>query len=236
MISVVIPTFNASADLPRALAPLVEGVQHGLVKQAIVADGGSTDETLEIAEATGCDVVVSAKGRAKQMIAGAVAAKGSWLLFLRPETMLAPGWLEETERFLRRSDASQRAAVFRFAFDDDVWEARNVTFWARLRSSVFKLPSGEQGLLISSALYDALGGFSDLALMEDIDLVRRIGARRLVILQSEAIISGEKYRHDGYSRRAWRDLFLLMRFLMGAHPDALANDLSHRAPAKREAR
>jgi glycosyltransferase involved in cell wall biosynthesis len=91
MISVIIPTLNAGAHLARTLAPLVAGMTAGVVKQVIVADGGSDDDTLEMAEAAGCDIVKAERGRARQMRAGADAAKGKWLLFLHADTALREG-------------------------------------------------------------------------------------------------------------------------------------------------
>lgn len=222
MIAVIITTFNAGADLPRALAPLVAGAASGLVKQVVVADGGSSDDTLAIADSAGCKIVACGKGRGKQMIAGAGAARAPWLLFLHADTALAPGWEEETRRFIAEANETECAAAFRFAFDDESAAARRVEFWARLRGAWLKLPYGDQGLLISRTFYDAVGGFRDLALMEDVDLVRRIGPARLQILRAEAVTSAAKYRRDGFERRAWRNLFLLARYLLGADPAKLA--------------
>jgi rSAM/selenodomain-associated transferase 2 len=222
MISVVIPTLNAAPYLVRALAPLIAGVADGLVKEAIIADGGSSDDTAAIAEAAGATLVVSEPGRARQLIAGAAAARGAWLLFLHADTALAPGWLEEARGFMARPGAALRAGAFRFAFDDDAPAARRVQFWARARARVFKLPYGDQGLLISRALYEALGGYRDLPLMEDVDLVRRIGAAHLTLFSTEAVTSADKYRRDGYQKRAWRNLSLLTRYLLGADPAQLA--------------
>ncbi len=222
MISVVIPTLNAAAHLPRALAPLVQGMAHGLIKQVIIADGGSTDETLEIAEAAGCEIVVSEPGRAKQLRAGVELARANWLLFLNPDTALNAGWVSEAERFMSQPQARKRAAAFRLAFHDTSPGARHVVFWARLRARVMKLPYGDQGMLISRLLYDALGGYPDIPLMEDVELARRIGPKRLTILETEAVSMAEKYRREGYGKRAWRNLTLMTRYLLGADPVELA--------------
>jgi rSAM/selenodomain-associated transferase 2 len=222
VISVVIPTLNAEPHLPQTLAPLVSDAARELVNQIVVSDGGSVDATLEIAAAAGCDFVKSDTGRAKQLRAGAGAAKGKWLLFLHADTVLSRDWVKEASRFIEAPDARLRAAAFRLAFDDDCAAARRVLFWARLRAGVLKLPYGDQGLLISRFLYDGLGGFADIPLMEDVDLVRRIGARRLAILRAEAVTSAEKYRRDGYGRRAWRNLFLIARYLAGGDVYKLA--------------
>jgi rSAM/selenodomain-associated transferase 2 len=222
MISVVIPTLNAAAHLPRALASLLPGLTEGVIKQVVVADGGSADETLAIADAAGCDLVNADCGRAKQLRAGADAAKGKWLLFLHADTSLAPGWVEETRRFIAAPQSRKKAAAYKLAFDDESPQARRVEFWARLRARVMKLPYGDQGLLISRFFYDGLGGYPDIPLMEDVEILRRIGPRRLVLFNTVAVTSAEKYQRDGYDKRAWRNLGLMLRYLMGADPVELA--------------
>jgi rSAM/selenodomain-associated transferase 2 len=222
MLSVVIPTLNAEARLPAALAPLVEGAAEGLVREVVVSDGGSEDATRDIAEAAGCRVLVGPKGRGLQLQAGAQAARGAWLLFLHADTVLQRGWVEDARRFMEQPGSTQHAAAFTFAFDDVSRPARRAAFWVGVRCRVFKLPYGDQGLLISRALFDDVGGFKPLALMEDVDIVRRIGARRMTILATRAVTSAEKYQRGGYARRGLRNLGLLARFLLGADPAKLA--------------
>jgi rSAM/selenodomain-associated transferase 2 len=222
MISVIIPTLNAAPHLPRTLLALVAGMTGGIVKEIIVSDGGSDDETLAIADAAGCTIVKAERGRAKQLRAGAEAAKAKWLLFLHADTALATGWVEETERFIAAPQSRKKAAVYKLAFDDGSAEAKRVVFWARLRGRVMKLPYGDQGLLISRFFYDGLGGYPDIPLMEDVEIMRRIGPQRLVLFETQAFTSAEKYRRDGYDKRAWRNLSLMARYLMGADPVELA--------------
>lgn len=216
------PTLNAAPHMARSLAPLVAGVTDGLVRELIVSDGGSTDETCVIAEGVGATVVRGEKGRGAQLIAGAGAARAPWLLFLHADTALDDGWADEAGRFIAAPANRERAAVFRFAFDDDAPGARRAEWWVGLRNSVLKLPYGDQGLLISRAFHDAIGGYRALPLMEDVDIVRRIGGARLRLLKSRAVTSAEKYRRDGYGKRARRNLVLVARYLLGADPAALA--------------
>ncbi len=220
MISVIIPTLNAAAHLARSLPPLVPAVADGLVRELVVSDGGSSDATLEIAAGVGARIVSGAKGRGRQLIAGAAVARGDWLLFLHADTALDDGWRKDAARFMAGSP--ERAAAFRFAFDDDTATARRAAWWVGVRCGVLALPYGDQGLLISRSFYDALGGFRDLPLMEDVDIVRRVGRARLTILPSRAVTSAEKYQRDGYGRRARRNLVLLARYLLGADPVTLA--------------
>ena len=100
MISVVIPTLNAERRLTRSLAALVPAAVEGVVRQVIVADGGSMDGTVAIAEDAGADVVIGEGGRGPQLIAGAALARCEWLLFLHADTVLEDGWAESARRFM----------------------------------------------------------------------------------------------------------------------------------------
>ncbi len=220
MISVIIPTLNSARPLPRALAPLVDGVAHGIVRQVIIADGGSTDDTLEVADAAGCDVVMAPRGRAKQIRTGAEASKGKYLLILYPETVLGPGWIEEVERFCETPQSRAKAAVFRLAFADTSRAAKRAAFWARQRAKVMNLPYGEQGALMSRFFYDGLGGYPDVPAMEDVEFARRVGAKRWVLFEAEAYTSAPRLRRD--DRNIWRRLALMARYKLGGDPIELA--------------
>jgi len=188
MISVVVPTANSERLLPRCFDSLIAGAVRGIVREVIVTDAGSSDSTLAIADAAGAHVVHSRKNRGAQLADGAATAKGDWLLFLHPETALEPGWEMEAESFISQAEMERpRAAAFRFALDDFGGEARRAEAKAALRTALFALPYGDQGLLIPKRLYKKLGGYRALADLEDADLVRRIGRRRLVSLRARAI-------------------------------------------------
>ena len=188
MISVIIPTINAERLLPRCFDSLIPAAVRGVVREVIVADGGSSDGTLTIADAAGAHIVRSRKGRGAQLIDGVAKAKSDWLLFLHPETALEPGWEMEAESFLHQAAMERpRAAVFRFALEDFGGEARRAEVMTNLRAALLALPYGDQGLLIPKRLYMKLGGYRALADMEDADLVRRIGRRRLISLRARAV-------------------------------------------------
>lgn len=186
MISVILPACNAERTLARALAPLVSGVAEGLVKEAIVVDAGSTDETCAMAEAAGCRLIdASGKSLAERLIAGAEAARGEWLLFLPPEAMLARGWIEAARAFMERGGAG--AAVFRYAAAEQAPAARRAAMWINLRAGLLAAPSSAQGLLLSRVFYGRVGGFREGA-HPHADLVRRIGRARLTRLSADAIV------------------------------------------------
>lgn len=222
MISVVIPTFNAQNHLGRTLAALVPAAVDGVVREVIIADGGSSDATTEIAEEAGATLIAAERGRGQQLHAGAMAARSRWLLFLHADTILQPPWEEEAVRFIRaveRGEAPPSAAVFRFALDDSGIWARIMEAGVHLRCMALRLPYGDQGLLIPRALYDEVGGFQPIALMEDVDMARRLGRKRISRLGAKALTSGRRYRGGGgWSLRVMRNLACLTLYYLRVPP------------------
>ncbi len=213
MLSVVIPTLDAASSLAETLPALAADLAERDY-EVIVADGGSTDSTPAIAAASGARLVPTERGRGVQLAAGARAAKGDWLLFLHADTRLGAGWLAAAERFMA-AENDDRAGVFRLAFDDGARAARRLEAMAAWRAKALGLPYGDQGLLIGRRFYDALGGYRPLALMEDVDLARRIGRRRLHHFDTAAITSAARYRRAGYVRRSARNLSCLALYFLG---------------------
>ena len=117
--------------------------------------------------------------------------------------------------------SAQRAAVFRFVVDDEDVAARRLEALVAWRCRALGLPYGDQGLLIHRDLYRRVGGFRPLPLMEDVDIVRRIGARRLVVLEAAALTSAARYRRAGYLRRSLRNLACLGLYFLGVPPRLL---------------
>jgi len=216
MLSVVIPTLNAAHGLGHTLDCL-----DGLVGEVVVADGGSGDNTVALAEGRGARIVRSVVGRGAQLAAGADAAAGDWLLFLHGDTRLGPGWADAARQFMAADGNDRRAAVFRYALDDDAPAARRLEAVVRWRCRWLGLPYGDQGLLISRDFYDVLGGIAPMPLMEDVDFVRRIGRHRLVILEADAMTSAVRYQRGGYWRRPLRNALCLGLYFLGLPPRRL---------------
>jgi len=216
-LSVVIPTLNAEDGLARSLPALAEGLTAGLIRELVISDGGSDDATLEIAREAGAVIVRGSASRGGQLGRGAAVARGQWLLFLHADTVLPEGWPDCVIRHMQGG----RPAHFRLRFDRGGPAARAVASWANLRSRWLRLPYGDQGLLISRAEYDRVGGYPEIPLMEDVVIARALG-RRLTVLPMAATTSADKYLRDGWLRRGLRNLSLLVRYLCGADPARLA--------------
>ncbi len=212
MITVVIPTLNAESGLAAALTALIPATVEGLIREVIIVDGGSTDRTLEIADQAGASIVRSGSGRGRQLAVGAEHARMPWVMFLHADTVLETGWEREAAAFIERVEVGQRpeaAAAFQFALDDLGFKPRVIETGVTVRCFLFRLPYGDQGLLIPRRLYKSLGGYKELPLMEDVDLVRRLGRSRTIILRAKAVTSAYRYRRDGYVRRVVRNLSCL---------------------------
>ncbi|MGD9669129.1 MAG: TIGR04283 family arsenosugar biosynthesis glycosyltransferase [Hyphomicrobiaceae bacterium] len=225
MISVVIPTLNAERHLAACLTALVPAAVEGFVREVIVVDGGSTDRTTKIVDQAGADLLTTDPGRGRQLLTGARRARQPWLLFLHADTVLAPDWDLEAAAFMGRVDSGDSplcAATFRFALEDRGLTPRVLEGLVALRGSVFALPYGDQGLLIPRRLYDEIGGYRDMALMEDVDIVRRLGRRRLRALRTPATTSAERYRQEGYVRRILRNQASLALYVCGASQEMVA--------------
>ncbi len=216
-ISVIIPTLNAADRLPACLGALGEGLAEGLIRELILSDGGSSDETLSIAASAGAEVVTGAASRGGQLRRGVSASQGDWVLLLHADTVLDSGWTKPVKAALMAPDAYH----FRLAFDAPGFAARTVAGWANMRSRLFGLPYGDQGLLLPRVILQDVGGIPDIPLMEDVALARSLRPR-LRALDATAITSAEKYQKQGWIRRGGKNLTTLLRYLAGTNPERLA--------------
>lgn len=217
-LSVIIPTLNAAAELPETSAALLSGATEGLIRELVISDGGSTDETRLIARELGARWVEGTPGRGGQIARGVGAASSPWLLILHADTHLSPGWTDAA--IAHMNDVSDRAGYFRLRFRTEGIAPRLVAVGANLRSRFLGLPYGDQGLLISRECLDQIGGVPDIPLMEDVALARRLRGR-LQLLPAEAMTSAKRYETDGWVWRSLKNIGTLIRYLLGADPEKL---------------
>ena len=217
-ISVIIPTLNSAQTLPRCLGALGEAISEGLLAEVIFADGGSSDDTEQIAEEVGATFLSCAKGRGNQLAEAARHARGEWLLFLHSDSILDEGWPRAA---LNSLSAPNTARYFKLRFDVDSLPAKTVANWANFRARWFGLPYGDQALLISRRLYDSIGGHPEIPLMEDVAIAKKLRGR-LTSLPVYIETSAEKYTKQGWIKRSWTNFVTLSRYLAGANPKDLA--------------
>ncbi len=229
-LSVIVPTLNAEAALPLLLADLMAANEAGLLRELILSDGGSTDQSQRIAEAVGAEWVTGPAGRGGQLQRGVAQAKGDWLLILHADSHLPEGWLEAVSRHIGMAhgpdhgpdqSADQKAGYFALSFDAKGPMPRLVAGWANLRARLLGLPYGDQGLLLSRVLYDQIGGYPDIPLMEDVAIAKALTGQ-LRPLDARIVTSAAKYQQQGWLRRGTRNLVTLLRYLAGADPEDLA--------------
>nr|WP_070960156.1 TIGR04283 family arsenosugar biosynthesis glycosyltransferase [Hyphomonas sp. Mor2] len=224
-LSIVIPALNAERVLPLCLSSLMPGLESGLIREVILVDGGSEDQTRRLAEGAGASVFSAPeKGRAAQLRHGAEQARGDWLLFLHADTALSRDWAERAKSHM--TDRADTAAAFTLAYRSDHPMAKIVARRANWRARTLGLPYGDQGLMLSKKLYTEIGGYPDTPFMEDVKIVRALGKKRLTLLSAEARTDAAKYDRDGWRRRAWRNAFLITRYFLGASPEKLAKSYS----------
>jgi len=218
-LSLVVPTLNAGGRV----GDMLRAWQTALgVDEIIVSDGGSTDGTIKAAEATGASVVSGPAGRGYQLAVGANRATGDWLLFVHADTLPGANVGPSVRAFTGDEANTGKAAAFHLRLDDESGPARRVERLANWRARKFGLPYGDQGLLIDRETYEALGGFRPLPLMEDVELVRRLGRTRITLLNGEVMTSAARYRRDGYWKRPTRNVTLLCLYFLGVSPERLA--------------
>jgi glycosyl transferase family 2 len=190
VISVVIGTHDSEVMLVPTLAALVPGAVAGVVREVIVADGGSMDETEKVADVAGCRFVASAEPLGARLCAAAATARGDWLLFLPPGSVPGSRWIDEVQRFIhetQRDGSAMRAAVFRARPS----RSRMTAVFDRLATAFGARPRADQGLLIAKPHYDAIGGHRADHSDPESDLLRRVGRRRIEILRSRAGMLGD---------------------------------------------
>mgnify|MGYP000548195859 CR=1 FL=1 len=221
-LSIIIPCLNAAGTLGPVLDAVADPGQAPPDVEVIIVDGGSDDGTTGIAEGRGALVVHGARGRGIQLRTGVAAAAAPWLLLLHADTRLDPGWRGVVTGFMADPANRQRAAAFRLRLDSPHPSARRVERLVAWRARRLGLPWGDQGLLIHRDMLAGLGGVPDQPLMEDVALVRKIGRKRLVLLDVGAMTSSARYERDGWLRRPLRNQLLLLLYFAGVSPRVLA--------------
>jgi len=215
-VSIIIPTLNEE--------DIIESTIHRARNrdaEIIVVDGGSTDGTIARAAGTGACVVTASCGRANQQNRGAELAGGRMLLFLHADTHLPDDYIGHI--FEAMMDPMTATGAFRFKTDLETPLIKVIEFMTNLRSIYFKMPYGDQGLFIRKALFESMGGFPDLPIMEDFELMRRIKKKgRVITLPVSVITSGRRWLNLGVVKTTIINQIVIAAYFMGVSPGRIA--------------
>lgn len=217
MISVIIPAINEERSIKAAIRSASTQLT-----EVIVVDGGSTDATREVASESGARVLDALPGRARQMNQGAIAAAGDTLLFLHADCLLPVGF--DNQIVIRRAQSASKVGIFSQRIDAVGFPYRMLEFGNRFRTRYFGLGYGDQGIWIARDLFDEIGRFEEVPLMEDFLLSRRLRARgvRMVILPGPIQVSPRRWQKHGVIRQTLRNWGIIFRYQRGVPLDTLA--------------
>jgi rSAM/selenodomain-associated transferase 2 len=221
MISVIIPVFNECQNIRNC----IEGVlSEGTGSEIIVCDGGSTDGSPDAVE-TFLDSCVTLlrtrKGRGTQMNAGASAAGGDILLFLHADTRLDRGWHDAVLRAL--DDPAVAAGAFSLRIGNPKWRYRLIEYMVKYRCRILKLPYGDQALFMKRNVFERIGGYRDIPLMEDVEIADRLkGAGTIVILDKVAVTDARRWEKEGWLYTSARNQLIRCLYRIGVDPGKLA--------------
>lgn len=211
--SIIIPTLNEETTLALAL----NSIPTSSSLEIIVVDGNSRDRTREIAHTRTSQVYLSPPGRARQMNLGAQKAQGEILLFLHADSAIPPGGLEAIDKAME--DPHVVGGAFQLEINAAGWEYRLIAWGANLRTRILRLPYGDQGIFIRRKVFHEIGGFQEMPLMEDVDLIRRmkkIGS--LCILPQSLLTSARRWEKEGLLYTTLRNWSLVFLYTLGVSP------------------
>jgi len=217
MISVIIPTRNEKQCLPRTLAPLVGNADC----EIIIVDGGSDDGTPALARTFGCKTYTGPANRSRQMNVGVEKSKGNILLFLHADTVLPDNFAQAIHQTLGMENVA--GGAFSLGFDNDGPALRCIAWGANLRSRIFQLPYGDQALFTPRTIFNAVGGFAEMEIMEDFVFVRKIGKMGKVITIGEKVTtSARRWQNIGIFRTTLINQLIICGHGLGVSPATLA--------------
>ena len=215
-ISIIIPTLNEAGNIKKAITT----TQSNTNIEVIIVDGGSKDDTIEIAKSLGIKVISSSPGRAVQMNTGAVAASGEILLFLHADTCLPTGFDDMVRKALRQPGTV--AGAFKLRIDASLLSLRWVEWGINVRSHFYQMPYGDQAIFLTKEVFHEIGGFPELLIMEDFELMRRLKRTgRIVIIPTPVVTSARRWLQKGVFKTTLLNQIVIIAYLLGVSPERI---------------
>ncbi len=215
-ISIIIPTLNEAGNIKKAITT----TQSNTNIEVIIVDGGSKDDTIEIAKSLGIKVISSSPGRAMQMNTGAVAASGEILLFLHADTCLPTGFDDMVRKALQQPGTV--AGAFKLRIDASLLSLRWVEWGINVRSHFYQMPYGDQAIFLTKEVFHEIGGFPELLIMEDFELMRRLKRTgRIVIIPTPVVTSARRWLQKGVFKTTLLNQIVIIAYLLGVSPERI---------------
>lgn len=214
-VSIIIPALNEAKHIQ---ATLLSVRRQAGDFEIIVVDGGSIDKTAEIARRYAA-VISSKRGRAVQMNAGARHAIGDALLFLHADSVIHPGALDAVRQALR--DSRTVGGTFTLRFDADKILLRLYAFFTHFKFRYFHY--GDQGIFVRRSIFEQLGGYREIPIMEDVDLLRQMRRQgRVALIDLPVTTSARRFLRHGLAAQQVLNVALVISYLVGVKPETLA--------------
>ena len=222
IISIIIPVLNEAAIIPSTLQRL----QNNRDLEIIVVDGGSNDNTVNIVREMGLKVIAVSGGRATQMNAGANIAQGNILLFLHVDTQLPPNFSNLIKQTLKQPQVI--AGAFELAIEGKKRSLRWIEVLVKMRSHLLSLPYGDQAIFITKQVFKDVGGFADLPIMEDFELIQRLKRQgKIAIAPAAVITSGRRWQKLGVWKTTLINQLVIAGYYLGIPPAKLSKFYRH---------
>ncbi len=221
MLSIVVPVLNEQSQINAAVEHIRAQSFDGAY-EIIVVDGDPNGGTIRVVRDEAVTCIAGSKGRGRQMNAGACVSRGDVLLFLHADTRLPPSALTNVRRVLE--SGKYVGGAFDLAIDSQRWILKYIAARANMRSRWNRIPYGDQAIFIRKDYFEKIGGFKDIPLMEDVDLMWRIrkDGREIHILRDKATTSARRWEREGAICTTLKNQIIVMLYYLGVHPDKLA--------------
>ena len=219
-ISVIIPTLNEAGSIEQSISSISTSQDI----EIIIVDGGSLDNTVEIAQSLNLKVLTATGGRAIQMNIGAELATGEILLFLHADTILPPNFATMVRLVLASREPAPIAGAFKLRIDAPQWRLRLVEWGVNCRSTLAQMPYGDQAIFLTAKTFQQLGGFLELPIMEDFELIRqlkRLG--RIELISTPVITSPRRWLNKGILQTTIINQIMVIAYLLGVSPIQLSH-------------